>query len=121
MDGLLIDSEPFWQDVELEVFGGLGVPITRERCLETVGFRVDEVVAHWHRQHPWEEPAADEVARSLVDGVTAAVAAEGRPKPGVDHALDFLAGKGLRLALASSSLRSVIAGVLATLGLEDRF
>src|SRR5215210_915844 len=104
MDGLLIDSEPFWQDVELEVFGGLGVPITRERCAETVGFRVDEVVAHWQRSHSWEGPAADDVVRSLVAGVIEAVAAGGTAKPGVDHALDFLAGKGLRLALASSSL-----------------
>ena len=30
MDGVLIDSEPLWQDAEIEVFGTLGVALTRD-------------------------------------------------------------------------------------------
>ena len=29
MDGVLLDSEPFWQDAEVEVFRSVGVPMTR--------------------------------------------------------------------------------------------
>ena len=37
MDGLLIDSEPLWQEAEINVFRSVGVPLTGELCRETVG------------------------------------------------------------------------------------
>ena len=43
MDGVLIDSEPFWQESEIEAFGQAGLTLTREMCLETMGLRVDEI------------------------------------------------------------------------------
>ena len=41
MDGLLIDSEPLWQEAEVAVFRQLGVPLTRDMCRETIGIRVE--------------------------------------------------------------------------------
>ena len=30
MDGLLIDSEILWHEAEIEIFGDLGVPLSRD-------------------------------------------------------------------------------------------
>ena len=44
MDGVLIDSEPLWQEAEMKVFAQLGIELTTEMCCETMGMRTDEVV-----------------------------------------------------------------------------
>ena len=121
MDGLLIDSEPFWRDVEIRVFGRLGVPLTAEMCKETMGFRINEAVAHWRRSHPWDGPGDDEVADELVAGVIACIEREGRLMDGAIEAIEFLAGRGATLAIASSALYRVIDAVLDRFGLRDRF
>ncbi len=121
MDGVLIDSEPIWQDVELELLGGLGVPLTREMCSETMGFRVNEAVGHWHERYPWAGPTVDEVVDDLVDGVISAIGARGEPKAGVHEAIAFLRDADLRLAIASSSYYRVIDAVLTRCGLADVF
>lgn len=44
MDGLLIDSEPFWQQAEMEIFANVGLHLNSELCQQTMGLRIDEVV-----------------------------------------------------------------------------
>jgi sugar-phosphatase len=121
MDGVLIDSEPLWQDVEIEVLGALGVPITRELCRQTMGFRVEEAMAFWFERHPWEGPSVHEVAERVVDGVIAAVGRRGTAMPGVHALMDLLVAADVRLAIASSSYYRVIDAVITRLDLADRF
>lgn len=121
MDGVLLDSEPLWQDAEIEVFGALGLALTRADCRQTMGMRIDEVVSLRHTQHPWPGPGQEEVAGAIVDRVVELVGQRGRLLPGVSAALGFFEARGLRLALASSSSYRLIGAVLATLGLEGRF
>lgn len=121
MDGLLIDSEPFWREVEMEVFRGVGVPLTEAMCHQTTGLRIDDVVAHWHRRHPWDEPAPAAVQERIIARMVETVGARGAAKQGVAHALEWAAGRGLQLALASSSPMRIIRAVLSRLGLEGRF
>ncbi|MGH9065184.1 MAG: hexitol phosphatase HxpB [Acidimicrobiales bacterium] len=121
MDGVLLDSEPLWQDAEIEVFGALGLALSREDCRETMGMRVDEVVARRHAEHPWTGPGREEVAGAVVARVIALVRDRGTPLPGVGAALDLFGGRGLRLALASSSSYALIDAVLEALHLRGRF
>ncbi|MDQ1374475.1 MAG: mannitol-/sugar-/sorbitol-6-/2-deoxyglucose-6-phosphatase [Actinomycetota bacterium] len=121
MDGVLVDSEPIWQDVEVDVLGRLGVPLTRDRCKETMGFRVNEAVAHWYERYAWTGPTVDDVAEEIVGGVIAAIAERGELKEGALEAVDFLQHRGVRLAIASSSYYRVIEAVLDRGGLAGRF
>lgn len=121
MDGLLIDSEPFWREVEVEVFRDVGVPLTEAMCHQTTGLRIDDVVAHWQRRHPWQQPAASVVQERIVARMVETIAARGVAKRGVGHALDWAAGSGLQLALASASPMRIIRAVLDRLGLAERF
>ncbi len=121
MDGLLIDSEPFWQDAELEVFGDLGLPVTREACIELRGMRLDEVVGHWHGRYPWEGPTPAEVEARVRETMVASVRSRGVAMPGALEAIEEAKRRAGRIALASSSPSVLIRAVLATLGIEDVF
>jgi mannitol-1-/sugar-/sorbitol-6-/2-deoxyglucose-6-phosphatase len=121
MDGVLVDSEPIWRAVEREVFVGVGIEVTDQDLLETMGVRVADVVDRWHRRSPWDEPSRDEVARSIVDGVAAAIEREGAFNQEAIRVIDYVAGLGLGLALASSSPMRLIRSVLSIGGLVDRF
>lgn len=53
MDGLLVDSEPLWDQAELDVIASLGVDISRRHELpDTLGLRIDMVVDLWFAQQP---------------------------------------------------------------------
>jgi HAD superfamily hydrolase (TIGR01509 family) len=121
MDGVLVDSEPIWRAVERDVFSRLGIEVTDEDLFETMGVRVADVVARWHRRSPWDEPSRKEVARSIVDRVAVAIEREGAFDEESIRAIDYVAGLGLRLALASSSPMRLIRSVLSIGGLADRF
>jgi mannitol-1-/sugar-/sorbitol-6-/2-deoxyglucose-6-phosphatase len=122
MDGVLVDSEPIWRAVERDVFGGLvGIEVTDEDLFETMGVRVADVVARWHRRSPWDEPSREDVARSIVDRVAEAIEREGAFHQEAIGAIDYVDGLGLRLALASSSPMRLIRSVLSIGGLDDRF
>ncbi len=121
MDGLLIDSEPLWRRAEQRIFGGLGVCLTDEMCMETMGVRVDDVVRHWYGLYPWKGPSAEEVAAEIVTAMVELVESEGVAMEGVEQALDMVSHRGLRLSLASSSSMRLIDAVVDCLGIRARF
>ncbi len=121
MDGLLVDSEPIWHEVEIDVFGRHGVPLTVQRCLETKGMFLGDAVAHWYARYPWNGASRAEVAAEIVEAMADRLDAAVELKPGASQALEFCRGRGARLALASSSPRRLIDTVVRRLGLGARF
>jgi mannitol-1-/sugar-/sorbitol-6-/2-deoxyglucose-6-phosphatase len=121
MDGVLIDSEPFWRRAEIELFGELGVHLTDEECRQTMGLRIDQSVAYWYARRPWLDPDLPALASGIVDRVVDLVEQEGQPLPGVEHAVGVCEKQGLHLAVASSSWVRLIDAVLRRLGIADAF
>ena len=121
MDGLLIDSEILWHEAEIEILGGLGVPLAVEGCRSTKGMFVHEVTEHWFRLYPWTGPAPGEVAVTIVDRVIELILTTGALKPGAEHAIDLCAERGLALAVASSSEYRLIEAALEHFDLRRRF
>lgn len=120
MDGLLLDSEVLWHKAEVEIFGALGVPLQDAIGRSTKGMYVNEVVAFWYAQYPWEGPSTDEVVDLLLARVGDLVETEGRLLPGATRALDLTGERG-PLALASSTPMALIERCLKHFGLLDRF
>ena len=60
MDGLLVDSEPVWHEVEIELVEACGYTYSDELREKGVGMRVDEFAAMLQRHYPklGESPAA---------------------------------------------------------------
>ena len=121
MDGLLIDSEILWHEAEIEIFGDLGVPLSRDGCRSTKGMFVGEVTEHWFALYPWAGPTPAEVAVTIVDRVIALVLSKGELKPGADHAIGLCTERGLPLAVASSSQYRLIDTALEHFGLRRHF
>ncbi|KXF80498.1 hexitol phosphatase HxpB [Enterovibrio coralii] len=121
MDGLLVDSEPFWQDAQLLVFKELGVNITRQDTINTTGIRIDQIVKHYHKTQGWEGPSCDDVCEMILDKVIELVGIKKPIMPGVMHALSLCKEAGFRIALASSSPMRLINATLEALDIEDWF
>lgn len=121
LDGLLIDSEPFWRRAEQEIFARLDLQLDDEMCAQTTGLRVDEVVAFWFAKQPWTGCSNQSVENDIVQRVAELVRWCGEPLPGALEAVDKLRITGLRLAVASSSPRILIEAALERLQLVDSF
>jgi sugar-phosphatase len=121
MDGLLVDSEPLWREAEIEVFGRHGLVLTDEQCRSTQGMVIAEVARHWFERAPWPGAGPDEVAHEVLEAVGELVDRRGALMPGVHAALADCRGRGIRLALASSSPRRLIDRVVRHLRLEQVF
>jgi sugar-phosphatase len=122
MDGLLVDSEPFWQAAHIAVLGELGVDVSPYVASGlTTGMRVDEVVALWRAHQGWDGPSDGEVAARIVATVAAAIRAGAVLLPGARQALEFCAAQGLVLALATGSTSPVVDAVLDRFELRGHF
>ena len=118
MDGVLIDSEPLWQEAEIATFAQVGLSLSRQMCTQTMGLRVDEVVEFWHRKHPWQSIPKKEIEGRIVDAVVERIP-EGEPMAGVSSVMRFVKSLGVKMALASSSASRIIHAVLEKLELCD--
>ena len=121
MDGLMIDSQPYWQQAQLDIFQQLGVPITRQDTMNTTGMRVDHIVQQCYEQSPWESMTPDEVCCRIIDRVTEFVQRDKPAMPGLEQAIEVCQQQGLRLAIASSSPMSLIDAAIDALKLHDVF
>ena len=99
MDGVLIDSEPFWQKAQIEVMKDLGVEITEQECEETMGLRIDALVGHWYNKYRWEGPGISETCSTIVNRVAAHVMESGEAKTGVHQALEAIKTKGFLITI----------------------
>jgi mannitol-1-/sugar-/sorbitol-6-/2-deoxyglucose-6-phosphatase len=121
MDGLLIDSEPLWQDAEVVAFGRVGLRLTRELCTRTMGLRVDDVVSYWRALHPWDGPSNTEVERWIIDEGIELISRRGEPMAGAVEAVTFVKATGVKVGLASSSPKRMMRAVIDRLGLDGAF
>ena len=121
MDGILIDSEPFWFQAEKEVFATVGFEMTDQRYGETMGRRVGELVAYWMERHPWTGRSVAEVADAIGTRVIELVHERGEMLPGVNEAISLFKSKSFSVGLATSSDDALIDVVIDSLHLQGKF
>jgi sugar-phosphatase len=123
MDGILIDSEPFWKISEIENFKSLGVPLTAEMCETTVGMRIQEVTRLWHSRYPWDISliSFEQLENDVIDGVINLIKKNGTPAKGMYEALEFFREKDLPMAIASSSAVKMINAVIEKFAIQEYF
>ncbi|MBN8703890.1 MAG: hexitol phosphatase HxpB [Bacteroidetes bacterium] len=121
MDGLLIDSEPLWQEAEIEEFQKVGVKLTKELCMQTMGLRLDEVVKHWHSQYPWNNLSLEEVEKNVITKLTTLIKDKGQPLPGVFATINLLVDLKMPIAIASSSPLNLIHAVAEKFNIKHLF
>ena len=121
MDGLLLDSEPFWKLAERESFAEVGIHITEEMSKVTAPMTTAEVAAHWYAFRPWEGRSTGDLEHAVMSRVRDLINMHGNALPGVRDTLESGRSRGWRIALASNSPRSLCEHVLAVLNLHGAF
>lgn len=121
MDGLLIDSEPYWKIAEKEVFGKFGLNLTDDLLRQVMGFRLSEVVQHWYHYQPWPEPNFEQTERDVLDCVKQLIQQHADAMPGVYEVLTHCKQNNFKMALASSSAMELIEVVIDKLNIRHFF
>lgn len=121
MDGVLIDSEPLWKIAEIEVFNSLGLNMQKPDLEETVGLRIDQVVAFWRTRFPWHGKSNKEVVQAIVDRVIFYVNKEGKAMKGVHEILQWLRENNVKIGIGTSSYQRILDAVLIKLGIAQYF
>jgi mannitol-1-/sugar-/sorbitol-6-/2-deoxyglucose-6-phosphatase len=119
MDGLLIDSEPLWNEAADEVFKQYGIHISNEQYATTTGMRVKEFVIWWFTHFKVPLTHAAKAEKDICNLVVQKVHTKGKPMPGIPHIINFFLERNFKLGLASSSGMDLIDVVVDKLGLRQ--
>ncbi|MFL5732403.1 MAG: HAD family hydrolase [Chloroflexia bacterium] len=120
MDGLMIDSEPVQLRATNSALDPLGVRIAETEWAGMVGRRAIDMLADLKSKYGFDADIHD-VQRAKNAFYRDLIAREVPPMPGLYEAIEVCKQAGLRLALASSSIREDISLVLASLHLQQTF
>lgn len=121
MDGLIIDSEPFWRAAEIKVFASVGLNLSEQDCIETTGFRFDEVIEHWWNKKNWTGKNKQEIHDEVLDEMENAILHHAEGMKGIMESLHFFNERNLKIALASSSAMRLIKATVNKLKIEKYF
>jgi HAD superfamily hydrolase (TIGR01509 family) len=118
MDGLMVDSEPLWFQVERRFAGTRGGEWTHDLAVRCIGRGTPYTLRTMGEVFDFTVDVARDT-RALADAFMGRIG-ELALKPGCRELLDEAAGK-VPLAVASSSSRPLILAVLDRFGLRARF
>jgi HAD superfamily hydrolase (TIGR01509 family) len=120
LDGVLVDTEPWWHDVRVAWAASRGLPWTEDDSRACMGRNSREWSAVM-RQRLRVDDAASEIEAAIVDALVARYAAVEVPVvPGAPAAAAAIAAR-VGVALASSAHPAVIRAAIAAAGLADLF
>lgn len=122
MDGLIIDSEPLWEETYVERLVNLGVPREEITKPENKGRGAKAFFKHWFDTYPWgESPTVEELINQTHIEVEQLIRKKGTVLPGVIDTLKLLQAQKIPMAIASSSPLNLIETTITKLKLREYF
>lgn len=121
MDGVLVDSEKFWQQAERKVFSSLGVAMDEDECALTKTMTTNEVTRFWFQKSPWAEQNFKEVEEAVISNVIELIENENCEIKGVHGFVKHIKARGYKVGLATNSPYRIIPAVLKKTGLTPYF
>jgi HAD superfamily hydrolase (TIGR01509 family) len=115
MDGTLVDSEPVWARVQIELLTELGATWTVEDCVALVGSDLGDAVKAWMSRIPAGAIEAEELAERMYGEVVRSLKEGVVFRPGAVELLQAVKAAGIPNALVSASYRVMIDAVLSHL------
>lgn len=119
MDGLLIDSEPYWRESHRTILAKHGHEITDNDVRAAAGKRTGDQVKVWQERFGLQNISVEVMTDQIVDGVIEAIYAHGAPMVGVDNLIKELREHEIPMAVASSSSERLIQVVLERLNIKQ--
>ncbi|KAF6560090.1 HAD family phosphatase [Paenibacillus sp. EKM202P] len=122
MDGVLVDSEPIYFEVERSSFAHFGAPMTEEEHHTYVGVTLESMWRQVLDRHQLTNTLEEALAYHRKNVMQTITAYEGLMAiDGLERWLDWLQEKGIPIAVASSSPRSLIDLIMEKTGLGRYF
>jgi len=121
MDGLLIDSEPFWQEAGMETLLQFDVTLSPIQYHHTTGLRTREWLDYWFGHFGIGKERIPAAEAALHKNVVDKIRTKAEPLPGVNDIIAFFRTRNFRIGLATSSPLSLVRVVVEKLGIEDDF
>lgn len=121
MDGLLIDSEPLWQEAGKATLNEFGKELTTQQYHSSTGLRTEEWIEHWFHHFNIDMAHAPAAVDTIIKKAIELIDAKGEAMPGVDYIIDFFQQRNYLLGLATSSPLSLVKVVLEKLKLQNKF
>ena len=120
MDGLLVDSEPVWHEVETELIEACGYSYSDEVRDMGIGMRVDEFAVILQAHYPKLGDSPQAIESAITQAMLSLPAERIRARPGADSIIKYAAKRGIPRAIASSSSQAVIEHFVHLLGWETQ-
>ena len=119
MDGLLIDSEPLWNEAATIIFGRYGIRLTPQQYATTTGMRTREFILWWFGYFKIPIKNIEVIENEIIEKVIELVLQKGKPMPGLAHIFNFFVDRKFKIGVASSSPRNLINVVVDLLQIRD--
>ncbi len=119
IDGLLIDSEPLWNQAAEEVLRDYGVNLTEEQYKTTTGLRTKEFVHWWFNYYQIGDSEHARAEKKIVRSVLQKIEHHAQIMPGLAYIFDFFHKKEFKIGLATSSPQELIDLVVRMTGIKD--
>ncbi len=116
MDGLLVDSEPVWHEVEVELIESYGYVYSDEVRNMGIGMRVDEFAAILQRHYPKLGDSAAAIESAITERLLSLPPERIKARPGADEIVRCAADRRIPRAIASSSSQIVIEHFVRLMG-----
>jgi HAD superfamily hydrolase (TIGR01509 family) len=113
MDGTLVDSEPVWARVQIQVLADLGGTWTVEDCVRLVGSALPDALRAWMSVLPVGVIEPEALAERVYSEVVRSLKEEVEFRPGALELLAALRAEGVPCALVSASYRTMIDAALS--------
>jgi HAD superfamily hydrolase (TIGR01509 family) len=121
MDGVLIDSEKFWTQAELDVFSSYGVQVTEDLAAQTKYMTTQEVTEFWYERFPWDNLDVSDLENKVVTRVIEMIQTQDCIISGVEEFIRHLKTKDYKIGLATNAPLRVAHVVLEKLQVRDLF
>lgn len=121
MDGVLIDSEKFWTQAELDVFSSYGVQVTEDLAAQTKYMTTQEVTEFWYERFPWDNLDVSDLENKVVTRVIEMIQTKDCIISGVEEFIRYLKSKDYKIGLATNAPLRVAHVVLEKLQVRDLF
>lgn len=121
MDGLLIDSEPFWKEAEIKIFRSVGVELNEEMCNEMQGVKIKDVIQIWSEKLKWKGKTNKQLEFEIIEYVKKLIDNKGALMSGAEETLNIFKQNKYKIGLASSSSMDIIDKVVDKLKIREYF
>jgi len=119
MDGLLIDSEPLWQEAGALLLQQYGITLTESQYHSTTGLRTPEWIDYWFTHFKIDKQHHASASAFIEKTALELIEAKGQPMPGVNYIMEFFRKNNFRIGLASSSPMKLIQMVIKKLEIGE--